>query len=156
ITIIDAREWDNQKGMNDSDVFYFRELELEVPSVAFYFEGGLTSLVKYYNKFQKAIQDNIFYVEKEQDNVGVEIALKYVDDIVEHIFPYANNIYTAEGGTHVTSFKTALTRTLNTYCKKNEMMKKSEGGFTGEDVLEGLTVVISVKLREIQFEGQTK
>jgi DNA gyrase subunit B len=79
-----------------------------------------------------------------------------VDDIVERIVPFANNIYNPEGGTHVTGFKTALTRTLNTYCKKNEMMKESEGGFTGEDVLEGLTAVISVKLREIQFEGQTK
>ena len=90
------------------------------------------------------------------DGVGVEVALQYVDDIIDRIIPFANNIYTAEGGTHVTGFKTALTRTLNTYCKKNEMMKDSEGGFTGEDVLEGLTAVISVKLREIQFEGQTK
>ena len=86
----------------------------------------------------------------------MEIALQYVDDIVDRIIPFANNIHTPEGGTHVTGFKTALTRTLNTYCKKNEMMKESEGGFTGEDVLEGLTVAISVKLREIQFEGQTK
>jgi DNA gyrase subunit B len=86
----------------------------------------------------------------------VEVALQYVDDISERIIPFANNINTPEGGTHVTGFKTALTRTLNTYCKKNEMMKESEGGFTGEDVLEGLTAVISVKLREIQFEGQTK
>jgi DNA gyrase subunit B len=156
ISIIDAREWDNKKGMNQDDVFYFRELDLELPSVSFYFEGGLVSLVKYYNKFQKPVQNNIFYVEKEQDNVGVEIALQYVDDITDRIFPFANNIYTGEGGTHVTGFKTALTRTLNTYCKKNEMMKESEGGFTGEDVLEGLTAVISVKLREIQFEGQTK
>ncbi len=156
ISIIDAREWDNKKGMNESDVFYFRELELEVPSVSFYFEGGLISLVKYYNKLQKPVQNNIFYVEKELDGVGVEIALQYVDDISDRIFPFANNIYTGEGGTHVTGFKTALTRTLNTYCKKQEMMKESEGGFTGDDVLEGLTAVISVKLREIQFEGQTK
>ena len=156
ISIIDARGWDNKKGMNESDVFYFRELEQELPSVSFYFEGGLVSLVKYYNKFQKPAQNNIFYVNKELDGVGVEIALQYVDDIVDRIFPFANNIYTQEGGTHVTGFKTALTRTLNTYCKKNEMMIESEGGFTGEDVLEGLTVVISVKLREIQFEGQTK
>lgn len=156
ISIIDARGWDNKKGMNEDDVFYFRELDLELPSTSFYFEGGLISLVKYYNKFVKPVQSNIFYVEKEIDGVGVEIALQYVDDIVDRIFPFANNIYTQEGGTHVTGFKTALTRTLNTYCKKNEMMKESEGGFTGEDVLEGLTVVISVKLREIQFEGQTK
>ena len=156
ILIIDAREFDSKKGMDDSDVFYFRDLGLELPSTSFYFEGGLISLIKFYNKFQKPIQDNIFYVEKELDSVGVEIALQYVDDIVDRIIPFANNIHTPEGGTHVTGFKTALTRTLNTYCKKNEMMKESEGGFTGEDVLEGLTVAISVKLREIQFEGQTK
>ena len=156
ISIIDAREWDNKKGLDDSDVFYFRDLSLELPSTSFYFEGGLTSLIKYYNKFQKPIQNHIFYIEKELEGVGVEIALQYVDDIIDRIVPFANNIHTQEGGTHVTGFKTALTRTLNTYCKKNEMMKESEGGFTGDDVLEGLTAVISVKLREIQFEGQTK
>ena len=154
ILIIDARGYEGK--IDDSDVFYFRELGLELPSVSFYFEGGLTSLIKYYNKFQKPVHNSIFYVEKELDNVLVEIALQYVDDIVDRIIPFANNIYTGEGGTHVTGFKTALTRTLNTYCKKNEMMKESEGGFTGDDVLEGLTCVISVKLREIQFEGQTK
>ena len=78
----------------------------------------MISLIKYYNKFQKPIHDHIFYVEKELDNVMVEIALQYVDDIVDRIIPFANNIHTAEGGTHVTGFKTALTRTLNTYCKK--------------------------------------
>src|SRR3989338_6585184 len=155
ITIIDARGWDG-KGLGGEDVFYFRDLKLELPSFTFYFEGGLMSLVKYYNKLQKPVQDNIFYTHKEQDSVDVEVALQYVDDIVERIVPFANNIYTGEGGTHVTGFKTALTRTLNTYAKKNEMVKESEGGFTGEDVLEGLTAVISVKLREIQFEGQTK
>ena len=154
ILIIDARNHEGK--IDDSDVFYFKELELELPSVSFYFEGGLTSLIKYYNKFQKPVHSSIFYVEKEVDGVGVEIALQYVDDIVDRIIPFANNIYTGEGGTHVTGFKTALTRTLNTYCKKNEMMKESEGGFTGDDVLEGLTAVVSVKLREIQFEGQTK
>ena len=163
ISIIDAREMDaddvfNKKGskMDLDQVFYFRELGLEVPSITYYFEGGLVSLVKYYNKFQKAVQNNIFYIEKEVDGVMVEIALQYVDDIVDRIIAFANNIYTPQGGTHVTGFKTALTRTLNTYCKKNEMLKESEGGFTGEDVLEGLTAVVSVKLPEIQFEGQTK
>ncbi|MEI7765361.1 MAG: DNA topoisomerase (ATP-hydrolyzing) subunit B [bacterium] len=154
ILIIDAREYADK--IDYSDIFYFRELGLELPSSCFYFEGGLASLIKYYNKFQKPIQNSIFYVNKDQDDVGVEIALQYVDDIVDRIIPFANNIYTGEGGTHVTGFKTALTRTINTYCKKNEMMKESEGGFTGDDVLEGLTCVISVKLREIQFEGQTK
>ncbi len=163
ISILDAREIDpdvlfGSKGskLNLDTVVYMREMELEIPSVTYYFEGGLVSLVKYYNKFQKAVQNNIFYINKEEGDVGVEIALQYVDDIADRIIPFANNIYNSQGGTHVTGFKTALTRTLNTYCKKNEMMKESEGGFTGEDVLEGLTAVISVKLREIQFEGQTK
>src|SRR3989344_6097790 len=156
ILIIDAREWNNKKGLGEDDVFYFRDLGLELPSTSFYFEGGLISLVKYYNKNQKPLHKNIFYVEKELDKVGVEIALQYVDDIMDRIVPFANNIYTREGGTHIPGFKTALTRTLNTYCKKREMMKEAEGGFTGEDVLEALTAVISVKLREIQFEGQTK
>ena len=154
ILIIDARGYEGK--IDDSDIFYFKELELELPSVSFYFEGGLISLIKYYNKFQKPIHNHIFYIQKELDDVNVEVSLQYVDDIVDRIIPFANNIYTGEGGTHLTGFKTALTRTLNTYCKKNEMMKDSEGGFTGDDVLEGLTAVISVKLREIQFEGQTK
>ncbi|MDQ3244736.1 MAG: ATP-binding protein, partial [bacterium] len=121
ISILDAREIDADtlfgskgKALDLDEVMYARELELEIPSITFYFEGGLVSLVKYYNKFQKPIQDNIFYVDKEQDGVGVEIALQYVDDIVDRITPFANNIYTAQGGTHVTGFKTALTRTLNT------------------------------------------
>jgi DNA gyrase subunit B len=154
VHIIDARNYEGK--IEDQNIFYFKELALELPSFSFYFEGGLISLIRYYNKFQKPVHSSIFYIEKEIDNVQVEIALQYVDDIVDRIVPFANNIYTAEGGTHITGFKTSLTRTLNTYCKKNEMMKESEGGFTGDDVLEGLTAVISVKLREIQFEGQTK
>jgi DNA gyrase subunit B len=154
IDIIDAREYDGK--IREDGYFFFRELGLELPSTTFYFEGGLASLVKFYNRTQKTIHDTIFYVEKEVDGVGVEIALQYVDDIADRIIPFANNIYTPEGGTHVTGFKTALTRLLNTYSKKNNFLKEADGGFTGEDVLEGLTAVISVKLREIQFEGQTK
>ncbi len=157
ITVIDARGADPKELEKVLEKNYWlKGSELNVPDYSFYFEGGLMSLVKYYNKLQKPIHKNIFYVEKEIDGVGVEIALQYVDDIVDRIIPFANNIYTREGGTHVTGFKTALTRTVNTYCKKNEMMKEAEGGFTGDDVLEGLTAVISVKLPEIQFEGQTK
>lgn len=157
ITVVDAREA-NPKELEKAleTNYWLKDSGLNVPDYSFYFEGGLISLVKYYNKLHKPIQKNIFYVEKEIDGVGVEIALQYIDDIVDRIIPFANNIYTREGGTHVTGFKTALTRTINTYCKKNEMMKEAEGGFTGDDVLEGLTAVISVKLPEIQFEGQTK
>ncbi len=154
ITIIDAREHVGK--LNLDDTYYFSELGFEVPSYTFYFEGGLVSLVRHYNQGQKVIQDTIFYVEKELDNVGVEIALQYTDEIDSKIVPFANNIYTAEGGTHVTGFKTALTRLLNNYGKKSNIIKEADGGFTGEDVLEGLTCVVSVKLREIQFEGQTK
>lgn len=160
INIIDARLWDpltGGKGKKDfNDIFWFTELELEIPSTTFYFEGGLTSLVKFYNKNEKPIHPTVFSTKKEIDSVGVEIALQYVDDINFNIEPFANNIYTGEGGTHVTGFKMALTRVLNTYGKKNNLIKESDGGLTGDDVLEGLTVVISVMLREIQFEGQTK
>jgi len=160
IEILDAREWDpltGGKGKKDAnDIFWFRERELEIPSTTFYFEGGLVSLVKFYNKTEKAIHPTVFYVEKELDEVGVEVALQYVDGINFDIIPFANNIHTGEGGTHVTGFKMALTRILNTYGKKNNLIKEADGGFTGDDVLEGLTAVISVKLREIQFEGQTK
>jgi DNA gyrase subunit B len=154
VTIIDAREVTEKF---DSDkVFWFKELGLETPSITYYFEGGLQSLVRHYNERQKAINPTIFYVDKEQDNVGVEIALQYIDDISARIVPFANNIYTPEGGMHVTGFKTALTRLINTYAKKNNLVKEADGAFSGDDVLEGLTVVISVKLAEIQFEGQTK
>lgn len=160
IHIIDARTLDADMlftgKLPQDGFFYFSELGIEAPSTTFYFEGGLMSLVKFYNRVQKPLHDNIFYVDKEVDGVGVEIALQYVDDIADRITPFANNIYTPEGGTHVTGFKTALTRLINTYSKKNNMVKESDGAFTGEDVLEGLTAVISVKLREIQFEGQTK
>ncbi len=153
ISIIDAREY---KGSLDlDDVAYFRELGLDVPSQSFYFEGGLISLVKFTNSIQKPVHKNIFYVEKKVEGAeSVEIALQYVDDISSRILPFANNIYNSEGGTHITGFKTALTRTLNNYAKKNG--GKEADSFTGDDVLEGLTAVVSVKLREIQFEGQTK
>ena len=144
-------------GVDLADVFYLRELGLEAPSETFYFEGGLLSLVKHENERFKPVHKNIFYVERKTDGVeGAEIALQYVDDLSSRVLPFANNIYNSEGGTHLTGFKTALTRTLNSYARKNEYLKESEENFTGEDVLEGLTAVISVKLREVQFEGQTK
>jgi DNA gyrase subunit B len=155
ISVIDARDYEGD--INDEKAFYLRELNLGMPSMSFYFEGGLASLVKFNNQTLKPIHRNIFYVEKKTDGVeSIEIALQYVDDISSRILPFANNIYNPEGGTHVTGFKTALTRTLNNYARKNNIVKESEDNFTGEDVLEGLTAVISVKMREIQFEGQTK
>ena len=156
ISVIDAR---GEAKVNDEDVFYMRELGLDAPSMSFYFEGGLMSLVRFENEHNKPIHRNIFYVEKKvngNDYEIVEVALQYVDDISCRLLPFANNIYTAEGGTHVTGFKTALTRSLNSYARKNNLVNEKEDNFTGDDVLEGLTAVISIKLREIQFEGQTK
>jgi DNA gyrase subunit B len=155
ISVIDARE--AKYKIDTADIFYLRELGLDLPSQTFYFEGGLLSLVKFCNQVLKPIHKNIFYIEKKVEGVeSVEVALQYVDDISSRILPFANNIYTGEGGTHITGFKTTLTRTLNTYARKNNMAKDGEDNFTGEDVLEGLTAVVSVKLRDIQFEGQTK
>jgi len=154
VHIIDARECSEK--IKDTEIFWLADLGLELPSISYYFEGGLVSLVKLYTKHQKAVQDTIFYVDKWQDEVGVEIAFQYIDDISSKIVPFANNIYTPEGGTHITGFKTALTRVINTYAKKNNILKEADGGFTGDDVLEGIVAVVSVKLREIQFEGQTK
>lgn len=154
ITLIDARAYEGK--IPTDGYYYFQETGIEVPSTTFYFEGGIESMVAHYNKDQKKVQDKIFYVEKEVDDISVEIALQYVDDIVDRIVPFANNISTPGGGMHVTGFKTALTRLINNYSKKNNILNEKEGGFTGEDVLEGLTAVISVKMPEIQFEGQTK
>jgi len=154
ITLIDARDY---KGKIELDkIFYFAELGLELPSMTFYFEGGISSMVKYYNESQKPLHKNVFYVEKEQDKVAVEVSLQYVDDISSRELAFANNTYNAEGGTHMTGFRTALTRTLNDYAKKNNLMKGETDALSGDDVREGLTSVVSVKLEEIQFEGQTK
>ncbi|MFA6050096.1 MAG: DNA gyrase subunit B [Candidatus Paceibacterota bacterium] len=155
IAVIDGTKF--EKTPDADDVMYFRELGIEAPSYTFYFEGGLASLIKFNNQVQKPIHKNIFYVEKKVEGVeSVEIALQYVDDMSSRITGFANNIYNPEGGTHITGFKTALTRTINTYAKKSGAVKDDGDTFTGDDVLEGLTCVVSVKLREIQFEGQTK
>jgi DNA gyrase subunit B len=163
ITLIDAREY---SGKISEEVFFMKSLCLDLPTSSFYFEGGLVSLIKFYNSNQKEIHKNVFYVEKEADGVFVEVALQYVDDISSRVVAFANNIYNPEGGTHITGFKTALTRTINNYSNSggnksngkngSKSTKDKDGNFTGDDVLEGLTAVVSVKLREIQFEGQTK
>jgi DNA gyrase subunit B len=154
IHVIDARKYEGKMELDGET--YLTDLGYEQPSQSFYFEGGLKSLVKHYNEFAKPIHKTIFYVEKQEELVGVEIALQYIDDLSTKIAGYANNIHTPEGGTHVTGFKTSLTRLINTYARKAGILKEKDENLTGDDVLEGLTVVISVKLREIQFEGQTK
>ena len=156
ISVIDARDEIESFGRDD-DLFYLRETGVEAPSYTFYFEGGLLSLVKFTNQLLKPVHKNIFYCDKKAEGVeSVEVALQYADDVTSRILAFANNIHTPEGGTHLTGFKTALTRSLNAYAKNNNLAKNGEEAFTGDDALEGLTAVISVKLREIQFEGQTK
>ena len=139
-----------------TEKIFLRALALDVPSMTFYFEGGLKSLVAFYNNHQTPVHKNIFYVDRELDGVNVEVALQYVDDITSRITAFANNTYNSEGGTHTTGFKTALTRSLNTYGRNANILKEKDENFTGDDVLEGITAVVSVKLQEIQFEGQTK
>jgi DNA gyrase subunit B len=120
---------------------------------SFYFEGGIASYVRHINKNRESYTNPPFYVEKQQNNVTVELSLAYTNDFKEHLYSFANNINTPEGGTHLTGFKTALTRALNDFAKKNNLCKDA---LTGEDVREGLTAVLSVKLPDPQFEGQTK
>ncbi len=154
IRVIDARE---HTGKIDPDkVFFLTELNLEVPTESFYFEGGLLSLVKFYNQKQTTVHKNIFYIEKEANNINVEVSLQYIDDIVAKEISFTNNTQTPEGGTHLTGFRTALTRSLNDYARKNGFLKDNDDNFTGDDVREGITSVVSVKLRDPQFEGQTK
>jgi len=125
-------------------------------SHTFHFEGGIISYVKYLNRNEEPRHDNIFYVHKEQEGIAVETAFQYTNDIQGKEISFANNIHTPEGGMHLTGFRTALTRTLNDYARKNNYIKEKEDNLTGDDVREGLTAVISVKLKEPQFEGQTK
>lgn len=122
----------------------------------FYFEGGIMSYVAFLNQGEEAKHKNIFYVGKEQQGMFVEVSLQYVEELTSRELSFANNIHTTEGGTHLTGFRSALTRILNDYARKNGFIKEKEDNLSGEDVREGLTVVISVKLPEPQFEGQTK
>lgn len=122
----------------------------------FYFEGGIHAYVRHLDKNKTELFSPPIYVEKDTDQVSVAVALTYTEDFTEHVYTFANNILTIDGGTHLTGFRTALTRAINDYGKKSGLLKDSESALTGEDVREGLTAVVSVKLGEPQFEGQTK
>ena len=127
------------------------------PSHTFYFEGGIVSFIQYYlNRVSEAKHDNVFFVSKDAEGLNVEVAFQYTDDIQGKELGFANNIHTIEGGAHITGFRTAITRALNDYARKNGYLKEKDDNLTGDDVREGLTVVVSVKLRDPQFEGQTK
>ncbi len=132
------------------------ERDEENKKLEFHYEGGIKEFVAFQNKNKEPIHDSIVYFEVIKDNFECEVALQYTDRYSEFILSYANNINTTEGGTHLTGFKSALTRAYNDYAKKNKFLKENDDPLTGEDVREGLTAIISVKLTEPQFEGQTK
>ena len=121
----------------------------------FHFKGGLIEFVKYLDEARQPLHKTV-YIEGEKDNTPMEIAFQYTNNYTENIFSYVNNINTTEGGTHLSGFKTALTRTLNNYAYKNKLIKEGKINLTGDDFREGLTAVISIKVAEPQFEGQTK
>ncbi|MFH1508781.1 MAG: DNA topoisomerase (ATP-hydrolyzing) subunit B [bacterium] len=128
----------------------------EPNSYSFYFEGGIKSYVNHLNRKAKVVHQTPFYVEKEQDKIMVETALQYREDVKSNEVSFANNIHTVDGGMHLVGFRTALTRVLNDYARKNGLIKDKDENLTGEDMREGLTAVVSVKLQNPQFEGQTK
>ena len=130
--------------------------EAKNKSYGFYFEGGINSYVEHLNKGKEALNQPTFYVDKTVGEVNVELAIQYCDSFNEQLKAFANNISNADGGTHVVGFRSALTRVINEYARKNGLVKEKEENLTGDDVREGLTAVISVKLPDPQFEGQTK
>lgn len=132
------------------------EREKEKKSYSFYFEGGLASYIKYLIHGTPVRNPNIFYCSGEKEGILVEAAFQYTEEYECSEESFANNIYTGEGGTHLTGFRTALTRTLNDWARKNDFLKESESNLSGEDIREGLTGVVSIKIKEPQFEGQTK
>lgn len=122
----------------------------------YYFEGGIASYIRHLNYNNEAKQENIFYVDKEKDNINVEIAFQYTTDYREVTYAFANNIHNPEGGSHLVGFKAALTRSLNKYARHNGFLKEKDDNLSSDDVREGLTAIINIKLPDPQFEGQTK
>ncbi|MEW4411765.1 DNA topoisomerase (ATP-hydrolyzing) subunit B [Clostridium sp. AN503] len=122
----------------------------------FHYEGGIQEFVTYLNKGKAPLYDNVIYCEGLRDGVYVEVAMQHNDSYIENIYSFVNNVNTPEGGTHLAGLKNALTKTINDYARKNKLLKDSEPNLSGEDIREGLTAIISIKIEEPQFEGQTK
>ncbi|MBI4095066.1 MAG: DNA topoisomerase (ATP-hydrolyzing) subunit B [Candidatus Liptonbacteria bacterium] len=137
-------------------IYFFDSRTSPPAAYGFYFEGGLLSFVTHLGRGEKLLQGEPFYVHKEQENVEVEATMLYVDDLETKELSFANNIHTPDGGMHLTGFRSALTRSLNTYARQEGYLKEKDENLTSEDAREGLLSIVSVKLREPQFEGQTK
>jgi len=123
--------------------------------MTFYFEGGIVSFVRYLNRNRGTLHP-VFYVEKEIDNIGVEVAVQYTDAYAESVYSFANTINTIDGGTHLTGLRTAITRVINDYARKANLLKDADPNFTGDDTREGMTAIVSIKHPDPQFESQTK
>ncbi len=132
------------------------EREEEIVEKCFHYEGGIKEFVTYLNKSKTALYEQIIYCEGIKDNVYVEVAMQHNDSYNDNTYGFVNNITTPDGGTHVIGFRNALTKTFNDYARKNKLLKDSEANLSGEDIREGLTAIISVKIEDPQFEGQTK
>lgn len=132
------------------------EREEEIVEKSFHYEGGIKEFVTYLNKSKTALYEQIIYCEGTKDNVYVEVAMQHNDSYNDNTYGFVNNITTPEGGTHVVGFRNALTKTFNDYARKNKLLKDSEANLSGEDIREGMTSIISVKIEDSQFEGQTK
>ena len=132
------------------------EREEEIKEKSFHYEGGIKEFVTYLNRSKNALYEQIIYCEGEKDHVYVEVAMQHNDSYSDNTYGFVNNITTPEGGTHVVGFRNALTKTFNDYARKNKLLKDSEPNLSGEDIREGLTAIISVKIEDPQFEGQTK
>lgn len=130
--------------------------EENVREKIFHYEGGIKEFVTYLNKGKTPLYDDIIYCEGTRDGVYVEVAMQHNDSYTEGSYSFVNNITTPEGGTHLTGFKNALTKTFNDYARVNKLVKDSDQNLTGDDIREGLTAIVSIKIEEPQFEGQTK
>ena len=144
IVLRDEREEDPETG------------ETKVHEKTFHYEGGIKEFVTYLNHSKTALYDDVMYFEGKRDDVYVEVAMQHNDSYVESTYSFVNNITTPEGGTHLAGFRNALTKTFNDYARNNKLLKDSEANLTGEDIREGLTAIVSIKIGEPQFEGQTK
>ncbi len=154
ITIVDTRSSGGVTEKKNKDTEFGAGIMAKAHS--FYFEGGVRTYVRYLNLGKKTLNPSIFYYEKAIDDTSVEVALQYTDNFKENIYTFANSIYTVEGGTHLVGFRSSLTRVINDYARAQNILKEKDENLTADDVKEGLTAVLSVKLREPQFEGQTK
>ena len=130
--------------------------EEEIREHTFHYEGGIKEFVTYLNKSKTPLYDQIIYCEGEKDGVVVEMAMQHNDSYSDNTYGFVNNITTPEGGTHIEGFRKALTKTFNEYARKNKLLKDNEPNLSGDDIREGLTAIVSVKIGEPQFEGQTK